>query len=122
MPRDRIGGGARRIRHTRVRRKVTGTAERPRLCVFRSLKHIYAQVVDDERGVTLASASSADGEIKSNSAGKNKTDVSAGVGTLVASRAKDCGITSVVFDRGGYKFHGRVRALANAAREEGLVF
>ena len=122
MPRDRIGGSARKMRHTRVRQKVAGTAERPRLCVFRSLKHIYAQVVDDERGVTLASASSSDSEVKSNSEGKSKTAVSAGVGTLVASRAKDCGITSVVFDRGGYKFHGRVRALANAAREEGLVF
>ena len=110
------------MRHTRVRRKVAGTAERPRLCVFRSLKHIYAQVVDDERGVTLAAASSTDSEIRSDNDGKNKTAVSAGVGTLVASRAKDCGITSVVFDRGGYKFHGRVRALAEAAREEGLVF
>ena len=110
------------MRHTRVRRKVAGTAERPRLCVFRSLKHIYAQVVDDERGVTLAAASSADSEVGSDSADKSKTAVSAGVGTLVASRAKDRGITSVVFDRGGYKYHGRVRALADAAREEGLVF
>ena len=122
MPADRIGGNARKIRHVRVRRKVTGTGERPRLCVFRSLKHIYAQVVDDERGVTLVAASSADGEIKQNGDGKNKTAVSASVGSLVASRAKESGITSVVFDRGGYKYHGRVRALADAAREGGLIF
>ena len=122
MPRDRIGGGARSIRHARVRQKVAGTSERPRLCVFRSLKHIYAQVVDDERGITIAAASSSDTDVKESRGGKNKTAVSAGVGTLVASRAKECGITSVVFDRGGYKYHGRVRALADAAREGGLVF
>ena len=122
MPRDRIGGGARSIRHARVRQKVAGTSERPRLCVFRSLKHIYAQVVDDERGITIAAASSSDTDVKESRGGKNKTAVSAGVGTLVASRAKECGIPSVVFDRGGYKYHGRIRALADAAREGGLVF
>ena len=122
MPRDRIGGYARRMRHTRVRRKVAGTGERPRLCVFRSLKHIYAQVVDDERGVTLAAASSADRQLRGETDGKSKSAVSASVGALIASRAKESGVTSVVFDRGGYKYHGRIRALADAAREGGLVF
>ena len=122
MAKDRIGNYARTLRHRRVRRKVSGTADRPRLCVFRSLKHIYAQVVDDERGVTLAAATSAESEIKQENGGKSKTAVSAGVGALVASRAKDSGVTAVVFDRGGYKYHGRVQALADAAREGGLVF
>ena len=110
------------VRHKRVRRKVHGTASRPRLAVFRSLKHIYAQVIDDSSGHTLASASSKDSEVIGRSAGKTKTGLSGDVGSLVSKRAKEKGIGSVVFDTGGFKYHGRVRALAEAAREGGLEF
>ena len=113
---------ARRKRHTRVRAKVEGTSSRPRLCVFRSLSHIYAQVIDDSLGCTLTSASTLDSEIKSEADGKKKTSKSALVGSLVAKRALSKGITQVAFDRGGYKYHGRVKALAEAARQEGLKF
>lgn len=113
---------ARYRRHARVRAKVEGTASKPRLCVFRSLNHIYAQVIDDSRGCTLSSASTADPEIKSEAAGKTKTDKSKLVGSLVAKRALDKGISEVAFDRGGYRYHGRVKALAEAARQEGLKF
>lgn len=116
---------ARRLRlarHQRVRRRVAGTAERPRLAVFRSLSNIYAQVIDDQRGHTLVHASSTDAEVRSQLTGKKKTEVAALVGRLVARRAKAQGIGKVVFDRGGYKYHGRVKALADAAREEGLEF
>ncbi len=109
-------------RHMRVRRKVWGTAERPRLCVFRSLNHIYAQVVDDDLGQTLVAASTLDQEIRSEVEGKGKTEVAQLVGKLVAERAVSKGIPKVAFDRGGYKYHGRVKALAEAAREVGLVF
>lgn len=112
----------REIRHRRVRARVTGTTERPRLCVFRSLNNIYAQVVDDLKGETLASASTLDGEIKPQLGGKNKTAVAGLVGSLVAERAKGQGIAQVVFDRGGYKYQGRVKALAEAARQAGLKF
>ena len=106
--------------HQRIRRKVAGTSERPRVCVFRSLKHIYAQVIDDVHGQTLVAASS-DGEGFSLATGGNIAAAKA-VGRLIAERAKAKGIQKVVFDRGGYLYHGRVKALAEAAREAGLEF
>ncbi|AIZ58905.1 50S ribosomal protein L18 [Bacillus safensis] len=107
-------------RHARVRAKLSGTAERPRLNVFRSNKNIYAQVIDDVNGVTLVSASTLDKELKI----ENSSDTAAAtkVGELVAKRAVEKGISNVVFDRGGYLYHGRVKALAEAAREAGLKF
>ncbi len=113
---------ARYRRHARVRAKVKGTPSAPRLCVFRSLNHIYAQVIDDSQGHTLASASTLEPEIKSMVDGKKKTAQSELVGSLVAKRALSQGIKQVAFDRGGYKYHGRVKALAEAARQEGLKF
>ncbi len=110
---------ARLKRHKRVRSKISGTAERPRLNVFRSTNNIYAQVIDDVKGVTLCSASSLDKEI--DVYGGNK-DAARKVGELIAKRAADKGITAVVFDRGGYIFHGRVKELAEGAREGGLKF
>jgi large subunit ribosomal protein L18 len=101
---------------------VSGTAERPRLCVYRSLDHIYAQVIDDRAGKTLASASSADKDTKKNLKGGGNVAAAKVVGKAVADRAKAQGINKVVFDRGGYKYHGRVKALADAAREAGLQF
>ena len=119
------GGGtasaARKRRHARVRKKVEGTARRPRLCVFRSLSHIYAQVIDDEAGQTLVAASDLEEPVRSGQAGP-KTKAAAVVGALVGQRAREKGIKQVVFDRGGYRYHGRVRALAEAAREAGLQF
>ena len=109
---------ARRRRHFRVRKSVHGTADRPRLAVFRSNRYIYAQVIDDEAGRTLAAASSQEPALRRKSL---TVDTAAEVGTLVASRAKEAGIDSVVFDRGGFKYHGRVKALADAAREGGLT-
>ena len=109
-------------RHTRVRAKVQGTNSRPRLCVFRSLNHIYAQVIDDSLGHTLATASTLDPEIRSAADSKTKTDKSELVGSLVARRALGKGISQVAFDRGGYKYHGRIKALAEAARQQGLKF
>ena len=111
---------SRLARHARVRKKISGTAERPRLCVFRSLKNIYAQIIDDINAVTLASASTLDKEVDVK-VGGNK-EAAKLVGELVAKRALDKGITEVVFDRGGYVYHGRVQALAEAAREAGLKF
>jgi large subunit ribosomal protein L18 len=105
--------------HTRIRRKLRGTAERPRLAVFRSVAHIYAQVIDDNAGATLASASTVDKGGKAN--GGNVAAATA-IGKLVAERAKDKGIKRVVFDRGGYQYHGRIKALADAARTAGLEF
>jgi large subunit ribosomal protein L18 len=113
---------ARVRRHARVRRKVTGTSARPRLNVFRSLEHIYAQVIDDSRGHTLAAASTMDNDIREETATMKKVDAAKRVGAVVAERAKAAGVTSVVFDRGGYQYHGRVKALADAAREGGLDF
>lgn len=107
-------------RHQRIRNVLVGTSEKPRLNVFRSNKHIYAQVIDDNSQTTLASASSQDPDFKLDS-GSNK-DAAAEVGTLVAKRAVDKGIENVIFDRGGYLYHGRVKALADAARENGLQF
>ncbi|HLV43636.1 MAG TPA: 50S ribosomal protein L18 [Aggregatilineales bacterium] len=118
--RDRAEGRARR--HNRVRKHVQGTAERPRLNVFRSDKHIYAQVIDDTAGHTLAAASTIDTDLRADVDGKSKTDAAKLVGKLVAERAKKAGVEKVVFDRGGYKYHGRVKALADAAREAGLDF
>lgn len=113
---------ARARRHARVRAKVNGTASSPRLCVFRSLDHIYAQIIDDSRGHTLLSASTLDPEIKGELDGKVKAAQAGLVGLLVAKRALTKGIKQVVFDRGGYKYHGRVKALADAARQGGLKF
>jgi large subunit ribosomal protein L18 len=107
-------------RHLRLRKKLSGTEERPRLVVYRSLKHTYVQLVDDQRGVTLASAS--DLAKGFTPAGPGKTGVAKGVGGLVAQRAKEIGITRVVFDRGGYPYHGRVKAVAEGARDGGLEF
>ena len=113
---------ARERRHARVRARVNGTETRPRLCVFRSLKSIYAQIVDDSVGHTLASASSLDSEIRDKIIGKTKAESAAMLGSLVAQRALKKQIKQVVFDRGGYKYHGRVKALAEAARKTGLEF
>ena len=113
---------ARLRRHSRARAKVKGTTSRPRLCVFRSLNHIYAQVVDDSLGHILTHASTLDPEIKGEAVGKVKAAKAGLVGSLVAKRALGKEITQVVFDRSGYKYHGRVKALAEAARQEGLKF
>ena len=113
---------ARIKRHRRVRKHVVGVAGRPRLTVFRSLSHIYAQVIDDSTGNTLVSASTVDGEVKGQAAGLAKAEQARLVGKLLAARALSQGIGEVVFDRGGYKYHGRVKALADAAREGGLAF
>ena len=110
---------ARQRRHTRVRGKVSGTAERPRLNVFRSLNHIYAQLIDDVKGVTVAAASSTEKDF--GMTGGNK-EAAKKVGELIAKRAADKGVTEVVFDRGGYIYHGRVKELAEGAREGGLKF
>ncbi|MDP2859532.1 MAG: 50S ribosomal protein L18 [Bacillota bacterium] len=113
---------ARIRRHLRVRKTVTGTEEKPRLCVFRSLKHVYAQVIRDDTGETLASASSVDVEIRTNHKHGGNVQAAEAVGELVARRALEKGVRQVVFDRGGYLYHGRVAALAKAAREAGLDF
>jgi large subunit ribosomal protein L18 len=108
--------------HARVRMKVEGTQERPRLAVYRSLGHIYAQVIDDRSGKTLVSASSLDKEMKKSLKGGGNIAAAKQVGKAVAERSKAAGVAKVVFDRGGYKYHGRVKALADAAREAGLQF
>jgi len=113
---------ARIRRHQRVRKHISGTPDRPRLAVFRSLTEIYAQVIDDEAGTTLVSASSIDKDLRKKMAGKNKTEQARLVGEAVADRAKDKGVSKVVFDRGGFKYMGRVKALADGAREGGLEF
>lgn len=110
---------ARTRRHTRVRKRVRGTGDRPRLAVFRSNRYIYAQVIDDTLGRTLASASSQETDLRSSTL---NISTAAKVGELLAGRAKDAGVSTVVFDRGGYKYHGKVKALADAARESGLEF
>jgi large subunit ribosomal protein L18 len=109
-------------RHERVRKHVIGTPERPRMNVFRSSSHIYAQVIDDSRGHTLVSASTVDPEVQKQLKGLPKADQARVVGKVLAQRALDQGVKQVVFDRGGYKYHGRVKALADAAREGGLEF
>jgi len=108
--------------HTRLRMRVNGTPDRPRLAVYRSLDHIYAQVIDDRSGKTLVSASSVDTESKKSVKGGGNIAAAKIIGKLVAERAKAAGVNKVVFDRGGYKYHGRVKALADAAREAGLQF
>ena len=108
--------------HRRIRRKVTGTAGRPRLCVTRSLKYISVQVIDDEAGATLAAASSREEDVKGKAKSAANKSAAAKVGVLIASRAQQKGISSVVFDRGGHLYHGNVKALADAAREKGLKF
>lgn len=113
---------ARIRRHARVRKHVVGTPERPRLNVFRSIAEIYVQVVDDQSGHTLVAASSVDGELRTKMKGLNKTEQAKLVGQAIADRAKSKGIESVVFDRGGFRYMGRVKALADGARENGLQF
>lgn len=114
--------GIRQKIRVRIRKKIAGTPERPRLAVFRSQAHIYAQVIDDDAGKTLCSASTVDKELR----GKSKTGANLAaakaVGQLIATRAKEKGVTAVVFDRGGFQYHGRIKALADAAREAGLQF
>jgi len=112
----------RKIRHLRVRKKIRGTAERPRLNVFRSAKHIYAQIIDDEKGVTLVAASTLDKELRGSISNGGNVEAARKVGELIAKRAQAKGLKNVVFDRGGYLYHGRVQALADAAREAGLNF
>jgi len=109
-------------RRNRVRRKISGTKQRPRLSVSRSLKHIYAQIIDDETGTTLVHASSLSPEIKKKTDNGGKTKTAQSVGQLIAAKAKEQQIKGVIFDRGGHLYHGRIKALAEAAREEGLQF
>lgn len=123
MAKARVRKSRRQVRHKRVRRKVFGSAERPRMAVFRSLNNIYVQIIDDAQGHTLAAASSLDPDVRGQiNGGKPKSEVAALVGSTIAERALDKGIKSVVFDRGGFKYHGRAKALADAARKGGLVF
>lgn len=112
----------RQRRHVRIRRQVAGEGERPRLSVFRSLNHMYAQIVDDAKGLTLVAASTRDPEIREVLKGKKKTEAGVAVGEAIAKRALAKGINRVVFDRGGYLYHGRVKALADSARKAGLQF
>lgn len=109
-------------KHLKVRKRISGTPERPRLAVFRSNNHMYVQVIDDVAGNTLVSASTLQGEVKEGLEKTNNIDAAAKLGTVIAKRALDKGITTVVFDRGGYIYHGKVKALAEAAREAGLEF
>jgi large subunit ribosomal protein L18 len=108
--------------HSRIRKKLAGTPERPRLAVFRSQAHIYAQVIDDEAGKTLASASTVDKDVRAKSKSGANVAAAKAVGSLIAARAKEKGVEAVVFDRGGFQYHGRIKALADAAREAGLKF
>ena len=113
---------ARSKRHQRIRSRIARTPERPRLNIFRSLSEIYAQVIDDEAGKTIVSASTIDHEIRDGLDGKNKTDQARQVGKMLAERAKAKGVRGIVFDRGGYRYSGRVKALADGVREGGLEF
>ena len=113
-------GAARQKRHERIRLRLSGSPERPRLAVFRSLDNIYAQVIDDKSGKTLAAASSLEKELKASK--QKKTDEAKSVGRLIAERARSAGIERVVFDRAGFRYHGRIKSLADAAREAGLEF
>lgn len=122
MSKDRNAHRLRIVRHKRLRKKVVGRSDRPRLCVFRSLRHIYAQIIDDASGHTLASATSHETVGAAEASTGAKLAASQAVGKLVAERAKAKGITQVVFDRGGYKYHGRVKALGEGSREAGLIF
>ena len=109
-------------RHLRVRRKISGTQERPRLCVYRSNKNIYVQIIDDVAGKTLVSASTLDKEVKAELEKTNNVEAAAHLGTVIAKKALDKGINTVVFDRGGFIYQGKIKALADAAREAGLEF
>src|SRR5689334_16214897 len=120
MKKTKTSRAARGRRHERVRKTVEGTATRPRLAVYRSLTHIYAQVIDDAKGRTLAAASDVEKDLKATAG--NKTARAKAVGAALGKKAVDAGVTQVVFDRGGNKYHGRVKALADAARESGLKF
>lgn len=122
MERSEVKRKARLRRHRRVREKVKGREGRPRLSVFRSARHIYAQIIDDTRGHTLTSASSLDKELKTQLQSLKKGEQARLVGEILARRATSRGMTRVVFDRGGYKYHGRIRSLAEGAREAGLEF
>ncbi|MFW6163487.1 MAG: 50S ribosomal protein L18 [Planctomycetota bacterium] len=122
MKRMKRKAQARRRRHRSLRRRTAGTPQRPRLCVFRSLRHIYAQVIDDVHGRTLTAASTLSPELREQCQGVTKTEAAALVGKEIARRATEAGVQQIAFDRGGYKYHGRVRALADAAREGGLQF
>ena len=122
MAKNKSRSSARVRRHRRVRKHISGTPERPRLNVFRSLNGVYAQVIDDETGITLTSASTMDSELRSNMKGLTKTEQAKKIGLAVAERAKTKGIETIVFDRGGYRYKGRVKALAEGAREGGLQF
>jgi large subunit ribosomal protein L18 len=122
MSREATTRQARIRRHARLRKRVSGTEQKPRLAVFRSLTHIYAQVIDDVAKTTIVSCSDLEADVKKQVTGKKKSDAATIVGGIVAKRAKDKGVTRVVFDRGGYPFHGRIRALAQAARDGGLEF
>jgi large subunit ribosomal protein L18 len=113
---------ARLKRHLRVRKKIEGTTVRPRLNIFRSSKHMYAQIIDDTKGITLVAASTQDKELKDAVGNGGHVEAARKVGELIAMRAKEQGVEKVVFDRGGYLYHGRVQALADAAREAGLEF
>jgi large subunit ribosomal protein L18 len=113
---------ARIKRHRRVRKKVFGTTERPRLCVFKSIKHIYAQIIDDENGLTLVSASTLSPDLRDKISGGSNTGAAKAVGEVIGRKAVEKDIVNVVFDRGGYLYHGKVKALAEAAREAGLSF
>ncbi len=110
------------IRHRRIRRMVVGLPDRPRLCVYKSLKHMYAQIIDDTKGHTLVAASTLDPELRNQLKSTGNKEAAAAVGRLIAQRALEKGIRKVVFDRGGFRYHGRVAALADAAREAGLEF
>ena len=122
MPKEGTSRIRRIARHQRVRKNVNGSSERPRMSVYRSLNHTYAQVIDDKEGVTLVSASSLEESVKNNLADKSKKEIASLVGSLIAERAMDNGLKDVIFDRGGYKYHGRVKAVAEAARKGGLTF
>ena len=122
MTRKMSRNDIRKRRHDRVRKKVFGTPERPRLNVYRSLSHVYAQIIDDTTGRTLVSASTLDKSIRDKFESFGNVEAAKAVGTLIAERAKAQGITTIVFDRGGYVYHGRVAGLAEAAREAGLDF
>ena len=122
MKKTKTPRAARQRRHLRVRRRISGTSERPRLAVFRSLNHIYAQIIDDTVGRTLVSAADIEPGVRGAVDGKKKTEVAKLVGAAIAQKAKAKGISTVVFDRGGFQYHGRVKALAEAARKAGLQF
>jgi len=123
VPVRKLSKSAHRERlHARLRRKISGSSERPRLCVFRSARHIIAQVIDDHAGRTLAYAGSLDGDVKKQIKGGGNVAAAKVVGKIIAERAKAAGVDRVVFDRGGYQYHGRIQALADAAREAGLKF